>query len=164
MTTVPPPDPTPSTPGVPAGWYPDATTGRTRWWNGAEWTNDFAPPPAAPVHYAPVAFGQVYQQIGYPRPEPTGNGPAVAGFVLGLVALAVRIASRYIFGGYMVGWIGLGLLIILTILAIVFGAVGIARSRRVGRGLPLAIIGLVLGVLQIALLVANLLFGFSFFF
>ena len=157
MSTPPPTDPTPSTPGIPAGWYPDASTGRTRWWNGAEWTNDFAPPPAAPVHYAPVGYGQV----GYARPAPAGNGIAVAAFVLGLVALVLRVVLYYLTGGSLGTIVSLGILLIPAILAIVFGAVGIARSRRVGRGMPFAIIGLALGALQILFVLASLV-GFGF--
>lgn len=41
---------TPTTPPVPAGWYPDPSGGtRTRWWDGAQWTEHYQDPynPAA---------------------------------------------------------------------------------------------------------------------
>jgi len=37
-----------TTPGAPAGWYPDATNGnRLRYWDGVRWTEHFAAPEAA---------------------------------------------------------------------------------------------------------------------
>ena len=60
MTLLPPPpDPTPSTPGVPAGWHHDPASQRMRWWNGQSWTEHFAP--GMPVPYAPV---RVAKQTG----------------------------------------------------------------------------------------------------
>lgn len=36
---------TPTTPPVPAGWYPDPAGGtRTRWWDGTQWTDHFQEP------------------------------------------------------------------------------------------------------------------------
>ena len=58
----PPADPTPSTPGIPAGWYPDATSGRVRWWDGQKWTENFQ-------HGAPAG---------------PGNGFATAALILGI--------------------------------------------------------------------------------
>lgn len=44
----------PSTP-IPAGWYPDpAGSFQQRWWNGSEWTNDFAQYRPTLIHSAPV--------------------------------------------------------------------------------------------------------------
>jgi len=42
----------PTTPNVPAGWYPDpAGSGRQRWWDGAQWTEHFQ------EAYTPAAAG-----------------------------------------------------------------------------------------------------------
>jgi len=43
----------PTTPTVPAGWYPDPDVpGGQRWWSGIEWT-EYRTPPAASPQYAP---------------------------------------------------------------------------------------------------------------
>lgn len=87
MTLQPPPDPTPSTPGIPAGWYPDASTGQTRWWDGHRW-GAAAPPPSPPVPVRPT------------------NGYGVAGFIVGLAAFLVGLIP---FIGIPLGLIGGGL-------------------------------------------------------
>lgn len=39
-----------TTPGTPAGWYPDASNGnRLRYWDGVRWTEHFAAPAGAPA-------------------------------------------------------------------------------------------------------------------
>src|SRR5690606_31218895 len=44
----------PSSPMVPAGWYPDHDVpGGQRWWSGIEWTEYRTPPAAAPQYAAP---------------------------------------------------------------------------------------------------------------
>jgi hypothetical protein len=35
-------------PALPAGWYPDATSGGVRWWDGQRWTDAHQPPPPSP--------------------------------------------------------------------------------------------------------------------
>ncbi|MEZ4365395.1 MAG: DUF4190 domain-containing protein [Kofleriaceae bacterium] len=70
-----------------------------------------------------------------PAAPPTGNGLAIAGLVLGIVAVLLCWVP-------LVNWV-------LAILAIVFGAVGMGRARKVGgRGRGMAIVGLVLGILS----------------
>ena len=63
----------------------------------------------------------------------SGNGMAVAALVLGILALVLC-------------WIPL-LNWVLAVLAIIFGALGIGRGKRVGRGGGMAIAGLVCGVI-----------------
>jgi hypothetical protein len=140
MTITPPPsDPTPATPGVPAGWYDDSTTGRMRWWNGAEWTNDFAPAaPAYPVTPVQPAFA-IALPYGVAR---ASNGPAVASLVLGIIAFFLTPIPLFIglfFGG------------IPAVLAVILGVVGINRAGQTRTGLPMAVIGLCLGGFEIFL-------------
>lgn len=76
--------------------------------------------PTAPAQYGPQA----------------GNGLAVAALVLGIAGFLLTWIPLFIglfFGG------------IPDILAIVFGICGIVRANRVGRGMGMAVTGLVLG-------------------
>lgn len=79
---------------TPAGWYDDGS-GRQRWWDGQQWTENFAPEtPAvpAPPYAAPGAY-----------PAPTGGGyPAAAG------NYSSAPASPPASGPSIVGWIALG--------------------------------------------------------
>ena len=112
-------DPTPATPGIPAGWYYDQTSGRQRWWDGTQWTENFAV--AAPA-------------------GPT-NGVAIAAFILGLVGFFLTPIPFFI--GLFLGGLP-------ALLAVILGIVGITRAPAFGgRGLPLAVVGVVLGGLAI---------------
>jgi len=78
----------PTTPATPAGWYPDpAGTPRSRWWDGTQWTDNFADPsgqvaqppqPVYPQQYAgqQAAYGQQpYGQQGYAQQAYTPAAP-----------------------------------------------------------------------------------------
>jgi hypothetical protein len=73
-------------------------------------------------------------------PAPLGNGLAVAGLVLGIIGLVFCFVPVF-------GWV-------LAILGIIFGAVGISKANKVGRGKGLAIAGLICGVLGLLIGVA----------
>ncbi|MCX5743346.1 MAG: DUF4190 domain-containing protein [Proteobacteria bacterium] len=60
--------------------------------------------------------------------QPQGNGIAVAGMVLGIIA---RVP--------ILGWI-------LSLLGIIFGAVGNSKAKRVGKGKGFALAGLITGL------------------
>ena len=80
----------------------------------------------------------------YPRQEPTpavhvsylarsSNGQAVAGMVLGILAVIIE-------------WGGL-LTLALAVTAIIFGAVGLNQSRETGSGHGQAVAGVTLGII-----------------
>jgi hypothetical protein len=121
MTDVAPPppaDPTPSTPGVPAGWYPDPNSGRVRWWDGTKWTEQF-------------------QHSGAAGPS-TGNGLAVAALILGIAGFVLTPIPFFI--GLFLGGLP-------DVLAIIFGIMGIVRANKIHKGSAMAVVGLVLGAL-----------------
>ncbi|WP_173923048.1 DUF4190 domain-containing protein [Agromyces sp. Marseille-P2726] len=133
---------------APAGWHLEQSTGRYRWWDGANWTVYYeqmpmeAPRPQATTQHRTAAGGpeSVAAQSMAARgpvyaPEP--NGFAIAAFILGL-------------WGFLTTWIPLfiGLLLggLPDLLAIVFGIIGIIRANQSnGRGMAFAVAGLVLG-------------------
>lgn len=55
---------------TPAGWYPDSTTGKMRWWDGHQWTNDFQPDPSAAPSAPPA------QPSATPTPQTVATAPA----------------------------------------------------------------------------------------
>ncbi len=90
---------------TPAGWYDDGS-GRQRYWDGAQWTEHFAPaaaPPSAPAAapVAPVAPAPVAQ----PLAAMPSQGPAM---------VAPRKKSRV---GLYIG-LGLGALLLVIIIAV----------------------------------------------
>lgn len=100
---------------------------------------------AAPVEHP-------YPYVAVTRPET--NGTATTGGVLGIVALPVSLIP-------LIGWL-FG--IPLGILAVVFGAIGMSRSGKMGGlGRSMAISGLVLGITTLALKIIGLLVPVLFF-
>lgn len=142
-----------------AGWYPDPTDqDGLRWWDGARWGEpaprplepvaasrvpswEPAPRPPAPSEYRHILVDQPLTgrraRIARDRATRAANPFGYAGLVLGLIAFIINFFA------------------VPSILAIVFGAIGLARSaqltgqRITGFGVSLAavILGLVSGVL-----------------
>lgn len=107
--------------GTPKQAQPAASEGRGR---------SLPPPPAAPAS-APASIGlqapQLHQVV-YPAQVPTQqptNGMATASLVLGILGFFLPI---------------------LSILALIFGGIGISKANQGATGKGLAIAGLVLGI------------------
>jgi hypothetical protein len=96
---------------MPAGWYDDGS-GRQRWWDGARWTDDYAPDqgvarPAAgaPMHSATAPV------MSASRPSPLlgflGLGLAVLGTVLACIPAVFAVGAVVLLAGFVLSFIGL---------------------------------------------------------
>jgi hypothetical protein len=134
-------------------WLPDPSRRfQVRYWDGASWTDyvatngqasidpsdptwapPSAPPPPPPLPPPLAGAPQSAQPVVYVSQGPRTNGLAIASMVLGIV---------------WVYWVG-------SILAVIFGHVALSqikRSQGAQRGSGMAIAGLVLGYIGIAVL------------
>ena len=85
--------------------------------------------------YQPYPQQPQYQ----PYPQQGGtNGLAIAALACGVLSLIVV---------WFLGWLG----IILAILSVVFGALGMKKSKQTGSGNGLAVAGLVCGIISLAI-------------
>ncbi len=75
-----------------------------------------------------------------PRSRPEGNGLAIAGLVLGILALIVSFIPIV----NVIVWP-------LAILGLIFGGVGLAKSKKAGKGKGASITALVTSILSIVL-------------
>lgn len=124
----------------PAGWYDDPEgAGNERWWNGVAWAEDRRPVQQAPVFAPPSPYQVPSGYVVGPAPS-RKNGMATTGLVLTLVSLLLNPFA------------------IMSILGIVFGAVGLGRSKemivdgkQVGRSASLWAIWL--GIISVVLFV-----------
>ncbi len=134
-------DPAPLPIATPPGWYQEPPTGRQRWWDGIQW--GFYPPEghAASAVRPSGSTGPTtypYARVAYPAPyrRPT-NGMATASLVLGIIGVVMCT------------------FIVPSVLAVVFGIIGVRRANRLGReGKGKAVWGLVLGGFVLAILIA----------
>lgn len=113
-----------------AGWHPDPT-GRHqfRWFNGASWTGDVADDGNRAVDLGPMSARSpgrpsIPPAGGYPNPaaDPggtAGSGFAIAGLVLGVVAMIAAVTILFFQIAAVCG-----------VLALVFGIVAHRRARR----------------------------------
>jgi len=139
---------------TPAGWYPQPD-GRERWWDGYQWTEDFAPADATPVTIpatgespSPPSSGNepvipVSDQWPPPPPQTVAvqgevkgtNGLAVAGFVLALLGALSSFIPIVNLGGDL-----------LAVLGLIFGIIGLVKSSSNGSGKGLSIAAIILAV------------------
>lgn len=144
---------------IPAGWYrqPD---GQERWWDGYQWTEDFAPgatpPVTTPATGGEPAGGQFQNQYGAPMGQPpapapapapapvpvqvqvqnTGkNGLAIAGFILVLLGALVSFIPIVNFGGDFLAFVGL-----------ILAVIGLLQSGKREAGKVLSIAAITLAV------------------
>lgn len=125
----------------PAGWYDDGS-GRQRWWDGTQWTDQFA----APATTAAPAPATVAEPVATSRPKK----PHVLSYIaLGVAAVGFIFAC--IPGALVVGWILLPIAFILAIVALFLqGAKWPAIT-----GLIVAIVGTIVGFIVFFSLLAT---------
>jgi hypothetical protein len=142
---------------TPAGWYPQPD-GQQRYWDGQQWTENFAPG-AAPVT-TPATGGEpnrpafenqqvspmseqlvpAPQSVGAPAVVKGSNGPAVAGFVLALLGALTSFIPVVNIGGDLLAALGL-----------IFGIIGLVKSGSRGAGKGLSIAAIILAVAAFAI-------------
>ena len=149
-----------------AGWYPDPSgdASKLRYWDGTQWTGNFTDTPAGvlpvqqtqpvqPLQPLQPAYPQAveaqtspyysaggqspYYQPHVQPPASQTNGLAIAAMICGVVGLC-----PYTF-------------CIISIVAIILGAIGIRKPNNKG----LAIAGLILGIVGILVFIGILVFG-----
>jgi hypothetical protein len=142
---------------TPAGWYPQPD-GQQRYWDGQQWTENFAPgaapvgppatggEPARPAfkneHVSPVSeqLTPAPQSVGAPAVVKGSNGLAVAGFVLALLGALTSFIPVVNIGGDL-----------LALLGLIFGIVGLVKSGSKGAGKGLSIAAIILAVAAFAI-------------
>jgi hypothetical protein len=136
----------------PAGWYPQPD-GRQRYWDGQQWTENFAPG-TAPVTRSPSGgeparpsvenehvnrmrdqLTPVPQVVPIPVEVKGSNGLAVAGFVLALLGALTSFIPIVNLGGDFLAFLGL-----------IFGIIGLVQSGKKGAGKGLSIAAIILAV------------------
>ena len=105
------------------------------------------PPPYAQSPYAPPQPPvPPYYNQPYAQPKKKG-GFAIASLVLGIISVLQGFSMDYFFDGSL----------ILSILAIIFGALGIKTARK-----GMAIAGLILGIISASFIILGIVLGYAF--
>ncbi|WP_235933777.1 DUF2510 domain-containing protein [Agromyces humi] len=124
----------------PAGWYPDPSApGQTRWWDGTAWA------PAQSAQLVPAAAG-----------NPIANRARIIGWwAIGVgatfwfipIALTLIPVAEVQTFAILTSWVGFLPVLTLTVLAIVFGSIGLRRAQaQDGLGRRAARFGLWAGI------------------
>lgn len=118
---------------LPSGWFPDPLDRYDhRYFNGRTWTSDVSSGGERfvdPLGTTPNAPGS----------DSTNNGAATAAVVMGSIAVAIAWIPFVVVAG-----------VVLAALAVVFGTIGLRRSRASGVGRRASIGGIVMGSLGVA--------------
>lgn len=124
-------------PPTPAGWFPDpGVPGQSRWWDGQRWTEHVQlVPPVLPAQ--PFA--------GPPSEQPATAGNTFAGWGLGVGIGSVVLSAPWPL-----------LTIVTSLVALVFGFLGLQRSNTVRRGRTIAVWGLSLAAIGLVLSIVAL--------
>jgi hypothetical protein len=148
--------------GVPPGWLFDAETGRTRWWDGARWT-DLVKPLDPVVRtspaYTPVAVGGV----AYSGAPSSRNAAATAAMLFVVLSALALAAGIWLTGGLDPSAITVlavinGLLVTLAFaLSVAALVISIQRPTRKA----VAIVALIASSLLLSVLIFRLLDGFA---
>jgi hypothetical protein len=123
------------------GWYEDpGATDLLRWWDGAQWSDqEFRPKLLGDFqsnHIAKRARVLFFWAVG-----------VVLLFWLVPIAMTFVPSAEIQTVGIILAWIGFLPASTLTVLAIVFGAIGLSRASKMeGRGRTSALIGLIGGI------------------
>lgn len=106
------------------------------------------PPPGGPP--GTPGFGPVGGPVGYGVPGSGGsNNAAVVSLVAGILGLFVfpgaSVLGVFFSGGAIIGIVGVAV----SVLAVVFGILGMKKASAVGRGKGLALAGLIMGIVGV---------------
>jgi hypothetical protein len=108
----------------PAGWYPDPeTSGQNRWWDGAAWS------PAQSAQGPPAVGNPIANRARIIGWWAIGVGSVF--WVLPVPLTLIPMAEVQTVAVLM-SWAGFLPVLTLTVLAIVFGAIGLSRARALG--------------------------------
>ncbi|MFF2272860.1 DUF2510 domain-containing protein [Agromyces sp. NPDC058136] len=130
----------PPTTAAPPGWYDDPEApDLLRWWDGRAWSDEhFATKPVGDAQNAAARRARSIFVWAWPL--------AVLFWVVPLLLTLIPDSAAQTVGVVM-SWIGGLPVLVLTVLSIVFGAIGLANARRLGGiGRRAALTGLVGGV------------------
>lgn len=135
---------------TPAGWYDDGS-GRQRWWDGQQWTDQFAPDAVAPSDTAPA-------QVAAPAVEVVPKQMSTLGFVgLGLAVLGTVLVCIPTFVTF-----GIGSVVLLA--ALVVSLIAVFKKGTVKWppivGIALSVVGGIVGVVVLAITIATAVAGF----
>ncbi len=81
-----------------------------------------------------------------------GIGFGIAAMSLGVLSVTAGLLDSCLFCGAVCGIVGNALFILISVLALLFGVIGLIMSKRSGAKNPMAVAGIVLGVVGTALL------------